>query len=469
MCSSPMLTCKLKGRLHLPPIINQQTKLRPFEHEREQLIHYGHYATKVPIVSLLCVQQEQPVTKAKDNTVNYLAIQEFFPSEEKPQICIWCRQANDFNKAHVISRKLGANITLTKSVCQKCNSALGKLEEWILRNTPLGWARFFLHSQSNFNSKATSVPAYFWSTNILQWLVYSIGGPRDSRTIPPQLLLKQQGCQVIAENKPDEIVEVFMRAIREKNYIKRIDQVLPEDFAPRFLLDGERVLLIAHSSDEINGLQSIFDCMSQGLYSQASMQQIKPEDDGRVMQHFKFSRENWIRFCGKIAFEMLCLVEGAEFCRLDTFNMVRNYILKRPVVSSGKEIFFDRHGPLPQSSWFLRPNNIDMTVSQNAPMRGNALIGHADPGCHSILIFELSGWICASVSVSGFPPVFLFLGGPDVHLNSLYKIFYDAVDDKFSFFKLAHDPALPMFSLPIYGEEDFREIAETYRLKPIVP
>jgi len=54
---------------------------------------------------------------------------------------------------------------------------------------------------------------------------------------------------------------------------------------------------------------------------------------------------------------------------------------------------------------------------------------------HKIILYEMKGWIIATVSFSGFPPVVLILSGPNEKLEYIYSMVYSYKDEKYYFFK----------------------------------
>ena len=137
---------------------------------------------------------------------NFIAFQEFVPHEQtNDERCIWCKLCTPRNKAHIISKKLTVSshavAVLKFTVCQKCNSKCGELEQWILRYSPLTWVRFLCYLDSNKNAECITVPSYFYANNLGEWLVYNIeAGGR--KAIPSQVLLLREGSIKMFSQKP---------------------------------------------------------------------------------------------------------------------------------------------------------------------------------------------------------------------------------------------------------------------------
>ncbi len=167
-------------------------------------------------------------------------------------------------------------------------------------------------------------------------------------------------------------------------------------------------------------------------------------------------------FCGKTAFELLCLFEGQQLWKRECFATVRGTVCG-PLSEISREVVFDARGPVSSSDV---PSIVhgDLTVGQDCPVPIPGLLGSTDLGMHSVAVYEVDGWVCASVAVAGFPPCVLVLAGPDIHLQDLYLFVYDDREDEVAFLKLAYDPGSPVVPLLIGGEA-FEALARTYRLR----
>ena len=95
-----------------------------------------------------------------------------------------------------------------------------------------------------------------------------------------------------------------------------------------------------------------------------------------------------------------------------------------------------------------------------------AVVPSCELGMHMIAIYEIRGWVLASVVMAGFPAAILVLGGPDEHLEDFYELIYDEHEQSFDFVRLAYDPNVPVIPLTISGKS-FKDSAATYRLKPM--
>ncbi len=85
---------------------------------------------------------------------------------------------------------------------------------------------------------------------------------------------------------------------------------------------------------------------------------------------------------------------------------------------------------------------------------------------HSVLLYEVSGWVVSSISFAGFPPSIIILAGPDAHLNDLYELIYNDEDETYHFLRLAYDQSKPVIPLPLSGNSAERVLA-TYKLRQI--
>jgi len=399
---------------------------------------------------------------------NFIAFQEFVPQEKaNDERCIWCKLYTPRNKAHIISKKLTisshAVAVLKFTVCQKCNSKCGDIEQWILRYTPLAWLRFLCYLDGNKNSECMTVPSYFYANNFGEWLVYSIEAGGQKVILSQVLMLKDGNMKMFSQKQQsthDSEIEAITDAIENTSFKTDINNKLPIDFSPRALFEKGTVTVISRTENDFKlfleeMLTHKFDASSGDLlHSGGSVQD---------RQHFRWSQVTWLKFCAKISYEALCLFEGPHRCLEPEFEKIRNYVLSGPS-KEHRELIFTDHGPLTESD---TPNlvNADLTVEQKCPSLP-ALLGHAEAGMHNFILYECDGWICSSVAIAGFPPCFLVLAGPNSHLNDLYQMTYDEREDRFIFLKLAYDQKQPIIPLHVAGNV-CDTIAKTYKLKPI--
>jgi len=394
----------------------------------------------------------------------YIAFQQFTPKEHQGEKrCIWCGKEKPRNRAHIISKRLTLashnNIILKYSVCQSCNSKCGQIENWILRNSPLGWTRFFHYWSSNKESDSGSIPSYFYAEDEHEWLIYRLEGEKEVKTIESQLIFKQDGRLLFITEKPESLVDMIREKIRNGNFIPDPKLSLPEDFSPRALINRGQVIVTARTQEEID---LVIESICNNAYDEISKSRVQHKSSGSHRQHFKWSRENWIRLCAKISFETLCLFEGAEYCLQSDFSKVRSFVLAG-ASSDYREIVFSEHGPHSSKDIPNTQGCIDMTQGQNCPLDFLALLPHISPGMHSVILYEVEGWMCSSISISGFPACSIVLGGPNMHLKDLYIFVYDDQADEFDTVRLAYDRNKPVIPLPIQGK--MREaLLRTYKL-----
>ena len=400
---------------------------------------------------------------------DFLAFQEFKPLEtDHENRCIWCRTDYPKNRAHIVSKKLTvrdhtANL-LRDSVCEKCNREFGRLECWILRNTPLVWIRLYFYHTSNRLSNTNSILSYFYANEFKDWIVFTIEGTKETRHVVCQLILKKNKLTFISEYDPDTASLHYNRIfnnIQNNDFVEDIERDLPGDFSPRAIIDDDRIIVIAKDASGLLEFKKHVQDAKSGVPAAAH---VKPTDDGGNYQHFKWSKSNWVRFCAKIAFESLCLFEGAELCLRSEFDQVRSYAMSS-VSKHSRNLIFNEHGPIRESDTPM-PIFVDLSKGQNCPENLSAPLIQSGLGMHTIAVYEINGWICASISISGFPPSFLVLGGPEVHLNDFYIAQYDYEEDEFHYLELAHDETTAVIPIQINGDK-FDEIAKTYKLKKV--
>lgn len=396
----------------------------------------------------------------------FIALQRFTPKEHQGERrCIWCKQKVLRNKAHIISKKLtltsNQSAVLRYSICQSCNSKCGQIEGWVLRNSPLGWIRLFYYLGSNKASDSSAIPSYFYAEDQHEWLIYKLEGKKSNKTIDSQLILtKEEQLKLIAEHAPAKQLEIIRSRIMKGTYTIDVRPTLPEDFSPRALLDRDQILVIARTQTEID---FFIDTVLNMRFQEEHRHRVRPRSSGHDRQHFKWSKENWIKFCAKIAYETLCLFEGSGRCLQPEFERVRSFVLAG-VSEHYRELVFDEQGPLGQQDVPNTLVGVDLTCGQECPRDFLALSPRVDPGMHSVVLYEIDGWVCSSVSISGLPAIFMVLGGPDAHLRDLYMLVYDDQTDEFDTVCLAYDPSQLVIPLPLQGHM-LEALARTYKLK----
>jgi hypothetical protein len=401
--------------------------------------------------------------------MDFVAFQQFSPVERPVSgHCIWCGQKGRKNRAHIISRKLTTNArnapTLRLSVCESCNTACGRLEEWVLRFTPLSWLRLMLYVGAQGKGTSRHVPSYLFSDSLQEWVVFHLDARTRSHVVATQLIRPFDEHPTLLTQVPPEEHEALLgditTSILNHAYLTDIRSSLPQTFAMRFLLSGDKTLLIARTKAEAS--RAAIRPLALD-HSRSKIQRTQLDNSGRERVHFRWSKGNWTRFCAKAAMEALCLFEGGDRCLAPAFQMVREFVI-RGGLETGKEILFDRHGPVGDGDVPIVPV-VDLTMGQNVPESIAAVVPSSEAGMHMIAIYEIHGWVLASVVFAGFPPAILVLGGPGEHLPDFYQLIYDEQEESFDFVRLAYDRTKPIIPLPIPGSR-FRDLADTYGLMP---
>jgi hypothetical protein len=318
----------------------------------------------------------------------------------------------------------------------------------------------YLHPGSEGTTR--HVPSYFFSALLNDWIVFHLDAKTHSYAVSTQLLLSKGFHAELLTQAPQkshkQIFFSMITALRGGTYKIDIRDSLPEDFSPRLLIDNEKVFLIARNDIES---QQFTEHATQLGDLPSTAQRLRLENTGREHHHFQWSKANWTRFCAKTAMEALCLFEGGEKCFRPAFRLVREFVL-HGAQHTGRELVFDEKGPR-RSEDVPIPVCVDLTPGQNAPQPIAALLMSCEPGMHIITLYEIRGWVLASVAFAGFPPSVLILGGPDEHLADLYQLIYDDREASFNFVRLAYDKSRPIIPIPVTGD-CFSALAETYRL-----
>jgi hypothetical protein len=404
----------------------------------------------------------------RGDPLNFVAFQEFLPNEQKETgRCIWCGEIAPVNRAHIISKKLTKQAknapTLRFRICQACNSLCGNLEQWILRKTPLSLVRIMLYAGTNAG-RHSDFPSYFYSEALGDWVVFQLDPASHSYRIGTQLILSNEKQATLLTEEPEErhkaVLEIIQNSARRESALKNVRPSLPSDFTPRLLLlDSQEVIAIAGT--EVGAQQALQSALLLEQMPEARARQCL-NDSEREHHHFQWSRKNWARFCAKTALETLCLFEGGEVCLRQEFDHVRDFV-RNGILSKGKEIVFEQTGPQDNSAISV-PVYVDLTAGQTAPEYSACILPHTDPGCHIVLLYEIQGWVLASIVFGGFPPSVLVLAGPDAHLRDVYQMIYDYEESEFHFLRLAYNEREPVIPFPIPGDR-FAALANTYRLR----
>lgn len=372
-----------------------------------------------------------------------MRLTEVVPKEYKLNTeCIWCTQNAKKNRAHIISKKLTRDVSnapiLKFSVCAKCNTKCGKLEEWVLARTPLQWIKLMLYVGQNSKATSEHIPSYYFSSLLNEWIVFNIFADKDTRNyhhVKTQLIITQEEKPIFISmdlNPSQETVfQMFKNSLEKNSYILDTNQYLPKTFSPRLLLHKGKVILIVHDKNQIIKVKNFMN--ANFVVKNVKRLKLNPTNEEEI--HFKWSRANWARFCAKSAFEALCLFEGGKKCLKSSFNQLRKFVLE-PLDKNARDIIFDKKGPKDNS--FFYPIHLDLTNKQNAPTTIKAILPESIPGTHDIILYEVDGWIVTSVIFAGFPPVVLILGGPNESLNDMHIMSYNYQSSKYQFYKTSN-------------------------------
>jgi hypothetical protein len=312
---------------------------------------------------------------------------------------------------------------------------------------------------SNKESDSSAIPSYFYAEDQHEWLVYRLEGGRLTKTIDSQLILNKDGQLIFITEQPESQLDTIRSRIRIGAQIVDVRPSLPEDFSPRALVSREQVIVVARTQQEI---VLFIDVIRNTNWCDKSRNRVQPQSTGGNRQHFKWSRENWVKFCAKISYETLCLFEGSEYCLKSDFERVRSFVLAG-ISGHYREIVFNEHGPLGSRDIPNIQGCIDMTQGQDCPQDFFALLPNISSGMHEVILYEIDGWVCSGVSISGFPACCIVLGGPDSHLRDLYMLVYDNQTDDFDTVCLAYDRYRPIIPLPVQGNMK-EALVRTYKL-----
>lgn len=399
--------------------------------------------------------------------MNVLAFEEFTPQElRETGRCIWCGESAQTNRAHIISKKLTMGAlnapVLRFRVCAACNSLCGELELWILRRTPLSFLRSMLYVGRTPTNQFGTL-SLFYSETFREWVIFQLDSQNQRYVISTQLIFASGQEPMMLTEEPEEQHQALIDAIKSTLHRDRVRTELspfPDDFSPRLLLLGiDRAVVIARSSADANRVMR--DAASTASTPKGRIRK-RSNPDGRERHHFKWSRQNWARFCAKTALEALCLFEGGESCLREEYKRVRDFVLNGEH-SDGYEVIFDKAGPVDESS-VPTPVYLDLTNGQEAPEYIRQILPDVDPGSHIVLLYEIRGWVVASLGFAGLPPSTLILAGPDAHLKDFYQLIYDHGGGEYHFLRLAGTSGKPIIPIPIPGDR-FDDLVETYRLK----
>ena len=376
---------------------------------------------------------------------------EIYPSELKlNKECIWCKKNNKKNRAHIISKKLTLNVhnapVLKFGVCESCNSICGKLEEWILSRTPLNWIKLMLYVGGG--SEATSKsPAYYFSSVINEWIVFSIYVDKETRNyhhVATQFIIPNNDKNAFLTSfdlmtNVSETIDLFKQSIKNKTYKVDNNKSLPKTFSPRLILDNNNVILIIKDKNEIDIVESfIKDIKNDSQMKNGKILKLNPRDS-RI--HYKWSTINWTKFCAKSAFEALYLFKGSDLCLKATFNNLREFVLS-PLEKAKIDVVFNNKRPTDYR--FLTPIHVDLT--NNSPSTIPALIPDTKNGQHEVILYEVNGWLVATVLFTGFPPVVLVLASDIEKLDLVYKMYYDYKEEKYYFYELSKPEKLKNYT-----------------------
>lgn len=377
------------------------------------------------------------------------------PQKELPtEECIWCKEKSNKNIAHIISKGLMKtdhfSNKLNKSVCENCNTFFGQsIEDWIFKYSPIS---FWINRDIKNTMKINDDRAYkykqifIWFKKINEWFVAL---NEDSNQLPSQLVCNNKyeltffyhsKNGTVHEKANYPLLEKFIYSIRSDNYSYYISELLPKNFNSRVFKYNDCVIIIAKTKenadlvlDVLKNLKDINNIKFKNFYS-------SEKEHKHLIINYKWSIRKHYKYCSKIAFEYLSLIQGSNFVKNSEFDGFKKFMLEKEKNEFSNVLFINGIGinekRLTLNGWVDVSNEAHISKKTIIPTFNlNAL----DNYTFSMIIYKYDSHICASIKLFEFDPCNIILSKTTQDFQTLHLITYSAKEDKLHFYETTTD------------------------------
>ncbi|MDQ0064319.1 hypothetical protein [Chryseobacterium lathyri] len=376
------------------------------------------------------------------------------PEEIATEECIWCNSKLNKNIAHIISKSLlkteHFSNKLYKSVCHQCNSSFGKnIEDWIFKYSPINfWINRDIKNTMKINDDRTFKykKIFVWLPELNEWF---IALNENSNQFPSQLFLNNN-FEIIffysSKNKTTNkklnfnLLEKFVNNIKSDNYSIYTSELLPKNFSPRIFEYNNTSIIISRTNDNADFFINIIKSLK--IIESIEIKNIYP--DQKELKHliinYKWSRKKYYKYCSKIAFEFLSLIQGNDFVKNSEFNSFKKFLLENVKNEFSEVLFVNGRGInekiLTLGGWVDISNEAKISKKTIFPTFNlNALKDYT----FSMILYKCDSHICASIKLFEFEPCNIILSDTSQDFETIHLITYSAKEDKLNFYETTAD------------------------------
>ncbi|NMR34145.1 hypothetical protein HIO71_07950 [Chryseobacterium aquaticum] len=376
------------------------------------------------------------------------------PKEIATDECIWCNGKSDKNIAHIISKSLlkteHFSNKLYNSVCKKCNFSFGKnIEDWIFKYSPINfWINRDVKNSMKINDDRTFKykQIFLWFHEMNDWFVAL---NENSNQLPSQLVISNNyeltfyyhlKNKVINKKINYPLLKEFIADVKFNNYSYYISDLLPKDFKSRAFKYNDKTIIISKTKDKaelclnmISNLENLDAIKFENFYS-------KQKEHKHLIINYKWSIKKYYKYCSKIAFEFLSLIEGNDFVKNSEFNGLKKFLLENEKNEFSEVLFINGRGvnekTLTLNGWVDISNEAKISEKTTFPTFNLNILNDFT---FSMILYKYDSHICASVKLFEFEPCNIILSDTSQDFETIHLVTYSAKEDKLLFYETTTD------------------------------
>ncbi|QQV03767.1 MULTISPECIES: hypothetical protein [Chryseobacterium] len=376
------------------------------------------------------------------------------PKEIATDECIWCNGKSDKNIAHIISKSLlkteHFSNKLYNSVCKNCNSSFGKnIEDWIFKYSPIKfWINRDIKNTMKINPDKTFKykKIFIWFHEFNEWF---IALNEDSNQLPSQLIFTNKyeitfyyssKNNIINNELNYQLLKSFIKDIKNDNFSIYTSDLLPKKISSRIFKYNNTSIIISRTID--NAHLFINTIKSLEIIESINFKNIYP--DKKDLKHlviiYKWSRKKYYKYCSKIAFEFLSLIQGNYFVKNSEFNGLKKFLLENEKNEFSEVLFINGRGinekTLTLNGWVDISNEAKISEKTTFPTFNLNILNDFT---FSMILYKYDSHICASVKLFEFEPCNIILSDTSQNFETIHLITYSAKEDKLLFYETTTD------------------------------